>query len=241
MKTWQKYVAEAYGTLVLVGIGTGTLMALGATNLEADIATVAFAFGLGWMASLFTVGRVSGAHCNPVLTLAAFLNRRIGLRDMIGYWAGQFAGATAALLIFAWVLDRSAVATSYTYLAQPTVQSVTGFLAEAIFTMVLTAAFLALTESRGNTNHLALGITLSALTFIGLRFTGASMNPFRSLAPALVGDDIAGFPFGSAEAWWVFLAGPFLGAIMGWIVYKFVVEGDTDLSDDLDEIRVSVM
>lgn len=240
MKAWQKYAAEAYGTLVLVGIGTGTVIALGATNLEADITTVALAFGFAWMAALFTVGRVSGGHFNPALTFAAFLDRRISLQDMIGYWVAQLVGALAASLIFAWVLDRFAVAVSYTYLAQPTVGEFTGFVAEAIFTMVLVTGFLVLAKSRAPTKYLGMGITLAALTFIGMRFTGASMNPFRSLAPAIVGDGIPGFPFGSAEAWWVFLAGPFLGAAVGWVIYKFVVEGDTDLMDDLGEIKDSV-
>jgi glycerol uptake facilitator-like aquaporin len=159
---------------------------------------------------------------------------------MFGYWVGQFVGALGASLMFAWVLDRFAVATSYTYVAQPTVEASTGFIAEAIFTMVLAASFLVLAKSQAHTKYLGMGITLAALTFIGLRFTGASMNPFRSLAPAIVGDSIPGFPFGSAEAWWVFIVGPFLGAILGWVVYKFVVEGDTDLMDDFSEIKDSV-
>jgi aquaporin Z len=117
-----------------------------------------------------------------------------------------------------------------------------GFLAEAIFTMVLGAAFLVLAKSQAHTKYLGMGITLSALTFIGLRFTGASMNPARSFAPAIVGDDLSavGFPFSQTNGLWLFFVGPLVGAIIGWVVYKFVVEGDTDLMDDLGEIKDSV-
>lgn len=239
MKTWQKYAAEFFGTLVVVGIGTGTIIALGMSNLEADITTVALAFGFAWMAALYTFGRVSGGHFNPALTLAVFLDRRISATDMLGYWVAQFLGALGASAIFAWVLDRSAVATSYTYVAEPTVGGFSGFVAEAIFTMVLGAGFLVLSKSRAHTKYLGMGITLSALTFIGLRFTGASMNPARSFAPSIIGEDIPQF-FSSTNQLWVFFVGPLLGAILGWVLYKFVVVGDTDLTDDFEEIRDAV-
>lgn len=239
MQTWQKYAAEFFGTLVVVGVGTGTIIAMGMSNLEADITTVALAFGFAWIAALYTFGRVSGGHFNPALTFAMFLDRRISIQDTIGYWVAQIAGAFSASLIFAWVLDRFAVANSYTYIAEPTVGEFAGFLAEAIFTMVLAAAFLVLSKSQAHTKYLGMGITLSALTFIGLRFTGASMNPARSLAPSLVGEDIPQF-MTTTNGLWLFFVGPLVGALVGWVVYKYVVEGDTDLTDDFSEIRDAV-
>jgi aquaporin Z len=239
MKTWQKYAAEFYGTLVMVGIGTGTIIALGAWNIEADITTVALAFGFAWMTALYTVGRVSGGHFNPALTLAAFLDKRISAQDMLGYWVSQSLGAFAASGIFALVLNRAAVGGSYTYLYDAAVggpvDGVSGFLAEAIFTMVLTAAFLVLLKSTAHTKYLGMGFSLTALTFIGLRFTGASMNPFRSLAPAILGEGV-GAPLDPGHALWVFIAGPLVGAVLGWVVYKFVVEGDMDLADDIKDL-----
>jgi aquaporin Z len=239
MRAWQRYAAEFLGTLIFVGVGTGTIIALGATNLEADITTVALAFGFAWVAALYTFGGVSGGHFNPALTLAMFLERRVSPTDLLGYWIAQFLGAVAASATFAWVLGRSAVATGYTYVAEPTIGGVAAMVAEAVFTMVLAAAFLVLSRSRAHTRYLAMGITLSALTFIGLRFTGASMNPARSFAPSIIGADLAQ-SLGSAHQLWVFFVGPLLGAVVGWVVYKLVVAGDVNLADDFEEIRNSV-
>lgn len=239
MRGWQRYAAEFLGTLFVVGVGTGTLIALGATNLEADIATVALAFGFAWVAALYTFGGVSGGHFNPALTLAMFLERRVSSTDLLGYWISQFLGAVTASAVFAWVLGRSAVATSYTYVAEPTVGGVAAMVAEGVFTMMLAAAFLVLSRSRAHTRFLGMGITLSALTFVGLRFTGASMNPARSFAPSIIGADIPQF-FGSTNQLWLFFVGPLLGAVIGWVVYKLVVTGDVNLADDIEEIRNSV-
>lgn len=236
MKTWQKYAAEFFGALILVGVGTGTI--LGAASMgEPILVAMSMAFGFAWIAGLYTFGRVSGGYFNPALTFAAFLDRRISIQDMLGYWVAQFMGAIGASLIFAWALSsevapgRAQVAITYTHLS-PIVGELTGFLAEAIFTMVLVAAFLVLAKSRAHTKYLGMGFTLSALIFIGFAFTGASMNPARSLAPALVGDVYGGL--------WVFFVGPMVGAVLGWVLYKFVVIGDTDLTDDFADIKDSV-
>jgi aquaporin Z len=248
MKTWQKYAAEFFGTLFVVGIGTGTLIALGAPNLQADIVTVALAFGFAWIMALYTFGRVSGGHFNPALSLAMFLDRRLSPTDLIGYWIAQIAGAFAASAIFAWVLSRVEVGLSYTYIADKSiggsVDQFSGFLAEAIFTMILVTAFLVLAKSQAHTKYLGMGISLSAITFLGLHFTGASMNPARSLAPAIVGSsypDPTAWPLSATHGLWLFIVGPLVGAIVGWILYKFVVEGDTDLTDDLGEIKDAVV
>lgn len=244
MSTWRKYAAEFFGTLIVVGIGTGTLIALGAQNLQADIMTVAMAFGFAWIAALYTFGRISGGHFNPALSLAMFLDRRLSAKDLLGYWVAQIAGALAASFIFALVLDRVSVGISYSYIAEPTVGGVSGFLAEAIFTMILAAAFLTLSKSQAHTKYLGMGFTLSAIMFLGMRFTGGSMNPARSLAPAIVGSsypDPSVFPFSVTNGLWLFIVGPLVGAAVGWVLYKFVVEGDTDLTDDLKGIKDSVV
>jgi len=91
MQTWQKYLAEALGTLILVGIGTGTILATLTTQTCLQ-AAVPLGFGLAVLVALYSVGEVSGGHFNPAVSLGMFMDRRITMSDLIGYWISQFAG-----------------------------------------------------------------------------------------------------------------------------------------------------
>ena len=222
MENWQKYAAEIYGTFVLVGVGTGTILAGG------DLVAISFAFGLALVAGLYTVGRVSGGHFNPAVSLGAFLDQRISLADMIGYWVAQVVGGVLASLVFAYVLSTDAVATTVTGFTDPPVDTFGAILGEAIFTMIFVMAVLVLAKSTSYTKYLGMGLTLAAVHLVGIAFTGASVNPARSLAPAIVGGEFTDIA--------VYIIGPVIGAIIAWVLYKFVVEGDTDLSDDIREM-----
>ena len=90
-----------------------------------------------------------------------------------------------------------------------------------------------LAKSQAHTKYLGMGLALSAIHFVGLVFTGASVNPARSFAPALVGNTWDGF--------WLFVLGPLAGAVLGWVLYRVVVLGDTDFSDDAEEIAGAVI
>lgn len=231
MKTWQKYAAEALGTFILVGIGTGAI--LGAAFAQEDlIVPVSLAFGFALIAALYTVGRVSGGHFNPAVSLGAFLDGRINLVDLLWYWVSQVAGALVASLAFAAILSREDVAGTYTRINRVAVDEFGGFVAELVFTAIFVMAILVLAKSQANTKYLGMGITLSAIHLIGLAFTGASVNPARTFAPALVGDTWDGF--------WLFVVGPLAGAVVGWVLYKVIVQGDTDFRDDISDIRDSV-
>jgi aquaporin Z len=218
MANWQKYAAEVYGTFVLVLFGTGAILASGG-----DYVVVAFAFGLALVIGLFTVGRISGGHFNPAVSLGAFLDKRISLNDMLFYWVAQVAGAVLASLALAYLASKDAVATTITSFGQ--LEAVKGLLGEAIFTAVFVMAILVLARIPSYTKVLGIGLTLLAIHLAGIGFTGASVNPARSLAPAIVGGE-----FGDI---WVYLVGPGIGAILGWVLYKFIVTGDTDLTDDV--------
>lgn len=222
MQNWQKYAAEVYGTFVLVGVGTGTILAGG------DLVAISFAFGLALMAGLYTVGRISGGHFNPAVSLGAFLDQRISLTDMIAYWVAQVVGGVLASLVFAYVLSADAVASTVTGFTDPPVDTFGAILGEALFTMIFVMAVLVLAKSTSYTKYLGMGLTLTAVHLVGIAFTGASVNPARSLAPAIVGGEFTDIV--------VYLIGPFVGAIIAWVLYKFVVEGDTDLSDDVREM-----
>jgi aquaporin Z len=189
----------------------------------------AFAFGFAWMAALYTIGRVSGGHLNPVLSLAAFLDRAISFQDLIGYWVAQFVGAIGALGIFAWLFSKAAT------MGAVTDYQITGFKAfsvEAILAVILTMAFLAMMRSSAHTKYLGMGFTLLALTLFGFGVTGASMNPARTIAPALFAGHWHGI--------WVYIVGPIVGAIVGWVLYRVIVRGDTNFMDDLGEIKDSI-
>jgi MIP family channel proteins len=232
MKVWQRYAAEALGTFILVGVGTGSILAVQFAG-EPSLLVVSLAFGLAFATALYTVGRVSGGHFNPALSLGAFLDRRIGLIDMLWYWIAQISGALVASLAFLWILDADAVASTYTQINRAAVNEAGGFIAEAVFTMVFVMAVLALGKSRAHIKYLGMGMALSAIHLVGLVFTGASVNPARSFAPALVGNTWDGF--------WLYVLGPAAGAVLGWVLYRVVVLGDTDFSDDAEEIAGAVI
>jgi aquaporin Z len=225
VSNWQKYAAEVYGTFVLVGVGTGAILAA-----QGDYVVVALAFGLALIAGLYTVGRVSGGHFNPAVSLGAFLDQRISLVDMVGYWIAQLVGAILASLVFAYVLSADFVDLTRTTLGVnpatgETLGTFDGILGEALFTMVFVMAVLVISKMPSVTAFLGIGLTLSAVHLVGIGFTGASVNPARSLGPAIVSGE-----FGDIG---VYLIGPFIGAVVAWVLYKFIVEGDTDFSDDV--------
>jgi aquaporin Z len=251
MKTWQKYAAEFYGTFVLVGVGMGAILGVGAlfgnlvtglalqdigalqnAGAEGKIVTVALAFGIGLMMALYTVGRISGGHFNPAVSLAMFLDRKISLQDMFAYWVAQVGGALLASLAYWWIISRDAVGAAYTHLNTQYVDEFGGFVGEAILTAVFVFAILVLSKSQAHTKYIGMGFALAGVHFVGIAFTGAGVNPARSFAPALVG--------GEWGAFWLYLAGPAVGAVIGWALYKVIMEGDVDFTDDLADIKDSV-
>jgi aquaporin Z len=223
MASWQKYAAEAYGTFVLVMIGTGAIMATGG-----DVVAIAFAFGLALVAGLFTVGRVSGGHFNPAVSLGMFLDKRITLNDMLFYWVAQVIGGVLGSLSLAFLASKDAVAATITQL-NPSVEAFKGFFGEAILTAIFVMAILVLAKSASHTKLLGIGLTLTTVHLAGIGFTGSSVNPARSLAPAIVGGE-----FGNIG---VYLAGPAVGAVLAWVLYKVIVTGDTDLTDDVKAMK----
>ena len=217
VKNWQKYAAEVYGTFVLVLFGTGAIRATGG-----DPVGIALGFGLALVAGLFTVGRISGGHFNPAVSFGAFLDKRIALGDMVGYWVSQLAGAVLASLALALVTSQDAVAGTVTRLGSG-VEAFGGFVWEALLTAVFVMAILVLTKGRGTrTRLLGIGLTLTAVHLAGLGISGASVNPARSFGPALVGGEWTDI--------WVYIVGPTVGAVIAWVLYKIIVRGEFDFT-----------
>ncbi len=232
MQQWQKYLAEVLGTFILVLIGTmaivGVDTAVGADGgLELVMATVPLAFGFALLAGLYAFGEVSGGHFNPAVTLAMFVDRRASVSDLIGYWIAQVAGALLGSLTLMWMTNSDAVkATVNGYGGNG---AGTGWISEVVLTAIFVMVILQVTRSStmSNQGFVAIPLTLVAIHYAGIPFSGASVNPARSIGPALVsGDDRA------ISELWVYLLAPLVGALVGWIVWKVVVQGDTDFRDD---------
>jgi aquaporin Z len=214
MTDLQRYLAEAFGTFVLVFGGTTAIVA--AERADAPIlAVVPFAFGLALLAGLYAFGEISGGHFNPVVSLAMFLDRRLEVRDLVAYWIAQFAGAILAALVLLIATSQDDVA------ATATVPSSNGtaFVMELAFTAIFLAVILQASRSErfGSSALIAIPLTLVAIHFAAIPFSGSSVNPARTFGPALIGNEWDGF--------WIYIVAPVLGAALGWFVHAFVTSG----------------
>jgi aquaporin Z len=210
----QKYLAELFGTFTLVFIGTmGILAARGELGLST--VAVAFAFGLALLAGLYAFADVSGGHFNPGVSLAMFLDKRLGAPHMIGYWVSQLAGAVLGSLCVLIAFDQDAVKLTATL---PGGQGAgTALFLEILATAVFVLVILHSTkgERHAGTALVAIPLTLVAAHLALIPFSGASLNTARSFGPALIGSEWTDF--------WVYIVGPLSGAILGWVVYAVVV------------------
>lgn len=205
-----KYLGELLGTLILVGLGSMGILAMGGAAGAAEVIGIGLAFGLALLAAIWVVGHVTGAHFNPAVTLAALLDKRMSLSDAIGYWVAQFAGATVGSLIilaaFGNRADVAATATTYDELS-------TAIVFEIVLTAVFVWTILSVTRLGDNHAPLAIALVLTGVHVAGVPFSGASVNPARSFGPAVVGGEIG-------STLWVYIYAPLIGAIVAWGLYK---------------------
>jgi aquaporin Z len=222
----RKLFAEALGTcfLVFFGVGTATLTfgfhpSQPTITIAAGIVATALAFGLALLMLAYAIGPISGCHVNPAVTLGVLLTRRISPRDAVGYWIAQFAGGiTGALLLWA-VFSQSPLYSRSTqglgingWGADSSLHIGMGgaFLAEVILTAVFVFVILLVTGKTRNpaTAGLAIGLTLTVVHLIGISIDGTSVNPARSLGPALI---VGGTALGQV---WLFIVAPLIGAVV---------------------------
>jgi aquaporin Z len=212
----QKYLAELLGTFTLVFIGTTGILATGG-ELGARNFAIGFAFGLALLAGLYAFADVSGGHFNPGVSLAMFLDKRLELPHMIGYWIFQLAGAVLGSLCVLIAFSQNAVALTAT-LPGPSGAGTALFLellATAIFVLVILHSTAG--ERHAGTALVAIPLTLVAAHLALIPFSGSSLNTARSFGPALIGSEWTDF--------WVYIVGPLGGAIIGWAVYAIIVVG----------------
>ncbi len=220
----KKYLAEMIGTMVLVLMGCGAAVFAGATQPFASVGTlgVAFAFGLSVVAMAYTIGKISGCHINPAITLGVFLSKKMSGKDAIMYIIFQVVGAiigSAILYILAKDSGSTTTLTGANGFAEGSM--LTAFIAELVFTFIFVLVVLGVT-SKGAPNQfagLAIGLALVLVHIVCIPITGTSVNPARSIGPAIF-DVIEG---GKAlSQLWLFIVAPFLGAALSAIVWKII-------------------
>ncbi|UUX33512.1 MIP/aquaporin family protein [Fundicoccus culcitae] len=208
----KKFIAELTGTYFLVLIGTGT--AVFSDNLIA----IALAFGLVVTVLIFSFGNISGAHFNPSVTLAMFLNHRIHTADLIHYLLAQFIGATLATATLALILASNQLGTTslgVTVLG-PGVSILGGFLLEFIMTFFFVMIILIASGKNGQPQFagLIIGLALITLILFGASLTGTSLNPARSFGPAIWTGGLA------LNQLWLYILAPMLGGAAAAIVCR---------------------
>ncbi len=219
----KKYLAEMVGTMVLVLMGCGVAVSLGCdpvNNIPAVVGT-AFAFGLSVVAMAYTIGGVSGCHINPAITLGVMLSGRMSGKEAGMYMIFQVIGAVIGSTLL-WLLTTNCPGIEGTGAndLQANVSIMGGLLAEIIFTCVFVLVVLGATsKTNGATNNfagLAIGLSLILVHLVCIRYTGTSVNPARSIGPAL-------FQGGTAMSnLWIFIVGPFIGAAIAAGIWKAI-------------------
>jgi len=219
----KKYLAELVGTFILVLFGCGTAVVAGD---KVGVLGIAFAFGLALIGAAYGIGPVSGCHINPAVSLGVWTAGRMTTKDMIGYWVGQIIGG----FLGAWVLYMIArgVGAGYDigvaglgqngwgagYQGEYNVTS--AFLFEFVATLIFVIVILGSTQKAAAPGFagLAIGITLVVIHIFGIRITGVSVNPARSLGPALL---VGGKALSQV---WLFLLVPSIAGVVAGLLFR---------------------
>jgi aquaporin NIP len=215
-------VAETIGTFALVFAGAGAIMVDAKTHALGHVG-VAISFGLVIMVMIYAVGHISGAHFNPAVSFAFALSRHFPWSRLGGYWIAQCAGA----LIAAAILRGSLGNVAHVGATLPSGSQGQSFLWEVVLTFFLMLVIMAVatdTRAVGEAAAIAIGGTVGLDAMFGGPISGASMNPARSLGPAIVSGDL--------HALWLYLLAPLLGATLGALAYQFV-RGERPVPGDL--------
>jgi aquaporin Z len=221
----KKYLAELVGTMVLVLMGCGTAVSLSCTSNDASLAATvvgtALAFGLAVVAMAYTIGGISGCHINPAITLGCLLTGRISGKDAGMYILFQVIGAIIGSALLWLLVSNTGLEGTGANACQEGVSTVGGLLAEILFTFVFVLVVLGTTDAKkgaGQFAGLAIGLSLVLVHLACIRYTGTSVNPARSIGPAL-------FQGGEAlSQLWIFIVGPLVGAVLSAVVWKAIEE-----------------
>ena len=229
MNSIRKYIAEFIGTCVLVTLGCGTAMLVGCdAEYGGGYILTALAFGLVIVGMAYCVGNISGCHINPAVSLGVLLSGGMSAAEFCGYVVSQCLGALAGSGILAGIFKLGEVEDmtggfGSNGLAGVNGSAVAGLLVEIVLTFVFVLTILGVTSKKaghGSFGGLVIGLTLTLVHILGIGLTGTSVNPARSFGPAVVAA-ISGNSQPLAQLW-VFIVGPFVGAAVAALVYKFL-------------------
>jgi aquaporin Z len=228
----RKLIAEFLGTAILVfaAVGTATLcfgFKLFGTSFAAGIVTTALAFGLVLMALIYAIGPISGCHVNPAVTIGFVVSGRMNILEGIGYWIAQILGGIAGAFTLYGVFSSSPLyskavqglgADGFGSSSRIQISAGGAFLAEVILTFIFVMVILFATSkiAREALAGLAIGVALATVHLVGIAITGTSVNPARSLGPALV---LGGTALSQV---WVFLLAPLVGGVIAAVFYALV-------------------
>ncbi|TYP68953.1 MIP/aquaporin family protein [Paenibacillus methanolicus] len=218
-RTWRKYAAEGAGTFVLVLFGCGSAATAGG-NLGS--LGVALSFGLSLIAMMYVIGPVSGCHVNPAVSMAMFLQGKLSGRDLGGYIAAQLVGGILASGLLYAIIESTGKAV--TDLGQNGygagygigITASMAIVVEIILTFVFVYTLLGVTatEATSKIAGIVIGLTLTFVHILGIGLTGTSVNPARSLGPALwLGGD-------ALHELWVFIFAPLIGSVVAVWVFR---------------------
>ena len=214
MSAFKKYIAEFIGTLVLVVFGCGTAVAVGCdAEFGGGYVLTALAFGLVIVAMAYSIGNISGCHINPAVSIAMMISKKLSAKDFVGYVIAQCLGAIVGAAILGGIFGFDCG-----FGANGLYQGKAGasLLIEIILTFVFVIAIMGVTSKveNGAVAGLVIGLSLTLVHILGIALTGTSVNPARSLGPAL-------FAGGAAlSSLWVFIVGPLIGGALAAVVYN---------------------
>lgn len=232
----RKFFAELFGTFLLVffAVGVATLMfgfKFDGGSVAAGVVATALAFGLVLLGLVYVLGPITGCHVNPAVTLGALLSRRIPPAEAVGYWVAQFAGGILGALLLRAMFGASPLYSvskvglgtdGYGKESLIHISAGGAFLAEVVLTALFVFAILGVTSKIGNAAlaGVVIGLTLTVVHLIGIPITGTSVNPARSLGPALV---VGGTALSQV---WLFIVAPLVGGIVAAILHAVIYPRD---------------
>ncbi len=233
----KKYLCEFLGTCVLVLFGCGV-----AVLTSADLVATALAFGLSIVAVAYVIGNVSGCHVNPAVTFAMWIDKRISGKDFWLYIIAQVLGAIAGSAILVLILNATNFgdyrtiglgANGYGAQVDSGISLLGALITEVVLTFVFVLAVLGVTKDKKNSAvaPIVIGLTLTLVHILGINLTGTSVNPARSIGPAvwLAGESLSQV--------WVFIVGPLVGAAFAALVSFFIDLQPTKKADEVFDIE----
>ena len=227
----KKFISEFVGTLLLVFFGCGIAVAVNqyvtgiyGVALPFTMLIIALAFGLALVAIIAIFGRISGAHVNPAVSIACLINGRRSIFECCYYVASQILGGIAGAGILSLIFNSKEALGANLYETSSALGAMVttnvALTVEIILTFVFVLVVLSVTKKENCNSGLVIGLTLALVHMFGIPFTGTSVNPARSLGPALLTGGVA------LEQYWVFLIAPLIGAVVAALLYRFVLDSE---------------